>query len=76
MHSLQASPALVAPKDHVAMYLVLEAPFYLGRGWLYLPRKDTLRRKIPLVNASEQPLQHGYWGLEARGGLSQPSLQS
>ena len=29
-------------KDHFAVYLVFEAPFCLGRGWLCLLLKDTL----------------------------------
>ena len=52
MHSLQVSPA--GSKDHFAVYLVLQAPFCLGRGWLYLRLKDTLRRTIALVKGSEQ----------------------
>ena len=32
------------PKDHFAIYLVVQAPFSLGRGWLYLPLEDTLIR--------------------------------
>ena len=35
------------PMDHFAIYLVLQAPFSLGRGWLYLRVQDTLRRTIP-----------------------------
>ena len=36
------------PKDHFAIYLVIEAAFSSGRGWLCLPLKDTLRRKTGL----------------------------
>ena len=41
-------------KDHFSIYFVLEAPFSFGRGWLYLPLKDTLTRTIPPVTRSEQ----------------------
>ena len=42
------------PKDYVAIYFVLEAPFSLGRGWLYLSLNDTLTRAIPLANGSAE----------------------
>jgi hypothetical protein len=56
--SLDGSNLRRADQRIIAIYLVLEAPFSLGRGWLHLPLKDTLRRTIPLVNGSAQPLQH------------------
>ena len=54
LRKLFASLEKSGPKDHFALCFVLETPFSSGRGWLYLPRKDTLRRTIPLVNGSEQ----------------------
>ena len=46
------------PKDHFAIYLVLETPFFLGHVCVYLPLENTLSRTISVVQGSEQPLQH------------------
>ena len=57
VHSFAGSPALGGAKDYFAILSLLEAPFCLGHGWLYLPLEETPRRTIPVIERSEQPLQ-------------------